>query len=563
MADEELIRLRGVLFRSTIRGGHASLAIIVTSEKDEDDTSSPQNNEERMVLVVVRLGGSEWDTKLEKKFVENNNNDLGMHSSIDQGNDNMMTLLRSNIRRICKVGNEIAFLGQYAEHDVSNEPANTNDTKEVSNEKTDWHNWKRFMVDYYLPTSNSSESNVRIYQVQKWNVTQCQATRAKYFNSPQKKQQQKQKNRIKNSINGNIVPDNEQNNTSNGEIQQSTSRHHGGGIGKRRQGEIVCDFLLWMLSNTTLSTTTENEAQCEKLQYTTSEAFQVEKEYQDLDDQQYLFMKRWVPLDPSLSLGDHQSSVANRNSMSAKMISKDEDTANNNQVNNTNAEIGKGGIIDAAGGAGHVSLALALRGIHSTVVDPRQNVGKLPGRDRKALKKSKQKPFSTYRAWFGSRPKGVDSFFREGTDGSTSNATTTENRECNKAFSTMDGSTISEDPLSLPICCMCSEDNLLPNCKAIVALHPDEATGSIVETAVENEIPFLVVPCCVFSRLFPERIKPQVSDNRASGSSTGSDNNTVSTYYELIDWLVAKHSDIKVTRLPFEGANIAVWATFR
>ena len=193
-----------------------------------------------------------------------------MHSSIDQGNDNMMTLLRSNIRRICKVGNEIEFLGQYyAEHDVSNEPANTNNTKEVSNEKTDWHNWKRFMVDYYLPTSNSSESNVRIYQVQKWNVTQFQATRAKYFNSPQKKQQQKQKNRIKNSINGNIVPDNEQNNTSNGEIQQSTSRHHGGGIGKRRQGEIVADFLLWMLSSTTLSTTTKNEAQCDKLQYTT------------------------------------------------------------------------------------------------------------------------------------------------------------------------------------------------------------------------------------------------------------------------------------------------------
>ena len=69
MADEELIRLRGVLFRSTIRGGHASLAIIVTSGKDEDDhTSPPPQNEERMVLVVVRLGGSEWDTKLEKKL---------------------------------------------------------------------------------------------------------------------------------------------------------------------------------------------------------------------------------------------------------------------------------------------------------------------------------------------------------------------------------------------------------------------------------------------------------------------------------------------------------------
>ena len=96
---------------------------------------------------------------------------------------------------------------------------------------------------------------------------------------------------------------------------------------------------------------------------------------------------------------------------------------------------------------------------------------------------------------------------------------------------------------------MCSEDRLLPNCAAIVALHPDEATGSIVETAVQHKIPFVVVPCCVFSRLFPERSKPNGA--------------IVSTYFELLDWLVAKHPAIRVTRLPFEGANIAVWATFR
>ena len=96
------------------------------------------------------------------------------------------------------------------------------------------------------------------------------------------------------------------------------------------------------------------------------------------------------------------------------------------------------------------------------------------------------------------------------------------------------------------------EDSLLPNCNAIVALHPDEATGVIVETAVENEIPFVVVPCCVFSRLFPERIK----------LSKEGENNIVSTYFELIDWLVNKHPAIKVTRLPFKGANLAIWATF-
>ena len=61
-----------------------------------------------------------------------------------------------------------------------------------------------------------------------------------------------------------------------------------------------------------------------------------------------------------------------------------------------------------------MSLALAIRGVHYAVGDPRRTVGKLPGRDRKELKKSNLVPFSTNRAWFGLRPQGVDSFFREG-----------------------------------------------------------------------------------------------------------------------------------------------------
>jgi len=63
----------------------------------------------------------------------------------------------------------------------------------------------------------------------------------------------------------------------------------------------------------------------------------------------------------------------------------------------------------------------------------------------------------------------------------------------------------------------------------------------------------VVVPCCVFSRLFPERIKPLGKEG---------ENNIVSTYFELLDWLVAKHPAINVTRLPFDGANLALWATF-
>lgn len=34
----------------------------------------------------------------------------------------------------------------------------------------------------------------------------------------------------------------------------------------------------------------------------------------------------------------------------------------------------------------------------------------------------------------------------------------------------------------------------------IVGMHPDEATGEIVEFAVKNRLPFAIVPCCVKGR---------------------------------------------------------------
>jgi hypothetical protein len=40
------------------------------------------------------------------------------------------------------------------------------------------------------------------------------------------------------------------------------------------------------------------------------------------------------------------------------------------------------GVLDVAGGSGHVSMAFGLDGIQSTIVDPRDKVGKLPRRDR-------------------------------------------------------------------------------------------------------------------------------------------------------------------------------------
>jgi hypothetical protein len=206
-------------------------------------------------------------------------------------------------------------------------------------------------------------------------------------------------------------------------------------------------------------------------------------------------------------------------------------------------------------------MALALAGVKSTVVDPRESVGRLPGRDRKLFRKTVEKrkrpaelendpkrakslllpppiPFSSMRAWFVSKPDGVDSVFREGERPQTTNGT--------------DIFCQNEPPIGInstvvPICSLCSEDKLLPTCSAIVALHPDEATGAIVDFAVANGIPFVAVPCCVFSRLFPERIQ--------NGS-------TVSTYDDLIQFLTSKRAGIHKEKLPFDGANHALWATF-
>ena len=125
---------------------------------------------ERMVLVVLRLGGGEWDAK----------------SKGGQGKE-IVTQLRSNIRRICKLGNEVEFRGHFDDpptQGVANGPS------------TDWTTWERFIVDYYLPKSSPTESdNVRICQELKWTAAQCQARRDLYFASRPQKQQPKKKRR--------------------------------------------------------------------------------------------------------------------------------------------------------------------------------------------------------------------------------------------------------------------------------------------------------------------------------------------------------------------------------
>ncbi|KAG2442019.1 hypothetical protein HYH02_009811 [Chlamydomonas schloesseri] len=48
-------------------------------------------------------------------------------------------------------------------------------------------------------------------------------------------------------------------------------------------------------------------------------------------------------------------------------------------------------------------------------------------------------------------------------------------------------------------------ERLLHGCSLVVGLHPDQATDSILDFALECGKPFAIVPCCVFPRLFPHR----------------------------------------------------------
>ena len=77
--------------------------------------------------------------------------------------------------------------------------------------------------------------------------------------------------------------------------------------------------------------------------------------------------------------------------------------------------------------------------------------------------------------------------------------------------------------------------NLLENASLLVGLHPDQATEAIVDVALSLGIPFAVVPCCVFPKLFPQR---RLTSGQRVKNCGGS-----------LRYLRAKHVDIETALL--------------
>ena len=86
---------------------------------------------------------------------------------------------------------------------------------------------------------------------------------------------------------------------------------------------------------------------------------------------------------------------------------------------------------------------------------------------------------------------------------------------------------------------------ILNNCHLIIGLHPDQAVGEIVEYAIAKNIPWCVVPCCVYSQQFTKR---RLKNGRL-----------VKTYDELVEWLCERDPRARVATLDMEGKNKAVY----
>jgi hypothetical protein len=94
---------------------------------------------------------------------------------------------------------------------------------------------------------------------------------------------------------------------------------------------------------------------------------------------------------------------------------------------------------------------------------------------------------------------------------------------------------------------LCFEEarSIIAGCSVVVGLHPDQATEHIVDFCLANGRPFVVVPCCVYGKMFPSRRHP-------SGR-------VVSDYADLVEYLLSKNDSIRALELDFEGKNVLLY----
>ena len=85
-------------------------------------------------------------------------------------------------------------------------------------------------------------------------------------------------------------------------------------------------------------------------------------------------------------------------------------------------------------------------------------------------------------------------------------------------------------------------------------MSPDQATEYLVDYAIEHEVPFVVVPCCVFRRQLGGH-RTVVDKMTWARPPARQKDKLVATYEEFLDYLQAKDTRVQRHFLPFHGRN--------
>eukprot|EP00956_Cyclotella_meneghiniana_P037021 scaffold133855_cov77-Cyclotella_meneghiniana.AAC.3 len=177
-------------------------------------------------------------------------------------------------------------------------------------------------------------------------------------------------------------------------------------------------------------------------------------------------------------------------------------------------------VLDIAGGKGHLSLELVLQ----------QASNKLPAQSRIA------------------RCTIIDPVVRKGDakmrQSKLHKMKTSYNHRTEPTVITHHASYFTSDSLKL------MHNDFIDSCEAdtkllLLGLHPDQCTEDIVDAALKHNTSFAIVPCCVYSDLFPSR---RLYDNFP-----------VRSYDTFLKYLMQKDNEIKMTTLPFEGKNVVLY----
>lgn len=188
------------------------------------------------------------------------------------------------------------------------------------------------------------------------------------------------------------------------------------------------------------------------------------------------------------------------------------------------------GVVDVAGGSGELAFELAARwGIPCTIIDPRGEGVRITARHRRLLASRAANAALVPPAWIAASPLAS----QLSTQWSAFHPARTSHVKRPFDASVMDDPNLAA---------------LLLECSAIVGLHPDQATGAVVDAGLTLNKPWATVPCCVFPGSFPERKAP----------TTG---RTARTTEELVEHLAARVENGRARRgvLHCDGANVAVW----